>query len=242
MKHFSIAFSRDTNQLSTKAARSFNDGRDPLLFRGPAHLRNKARFIGLVAILAAATSGCISAEVEIPEVQVTRQNLCFPGVPPEVPTSVPPNTPPEVLAQLGITELGDVELPVQTFSYDEQPVDLPEGLTSDMHVKSVTVAAHEGTQSLSFVRRLRFTLTRPGQAAAEATVLLEYPPVGSSSAALIEKSLTIPVQGLDDVVDPWKPQPGIYELRIWGDLATVPREPWAVDVTLSFTGTVLYKY
>jgi hypothetical protein len=242
MKHSSIEFSTDIIQLSTKAARSFNDGRDPVLFRGPAHLRDKARYLLLVATLAAATSGCITAEVDIPEVQVTRQNLSFPGVPPEVPTSVPANTLPEVLANFGITELGDVELPVQTFSYDEQPVDMPDGLTSDMRVKSVTVAAHEGTQSLSFVRRLKLTQYKPGQASVEATVLLEYPPTGSSSAPLIEKNLTMPVQELDDAVDPWKPQSGIYELRIWGDLATVPRQPWAVDVTLSFTGTVTYKY
>jgi hypothetical protein len=241
MKHPSIALLMDSIQLSTKEARSFNGGRDPALFRGPAFLRDKARYMLWVAASAAAMSGCISAEIDIREVQVTRQNLSFPGVPLEVPTSVPSNTPPEDLAKLGITVLGEVELPVQTFSYDEQPVDMPDEVTSDMHLKSVTVAAHEGTQSLSFVRRLRLTLTRPGQAAAQATVLLEYPPAGSSPAPFIDKTLTVPVQGLDDVVDPWKPQPGIYELKIWGDLATVPREPWAVDVTLSYTGTVSYK-
>jgi len=192
-------------------------------------------------MLAFGVSGCISVEAEIPETQVTRQNLSFPGLPPEVPTSIPANATPEVLAALGITADGVFHLPVLTFSYDGTPINAPAGLSSTMHMKSVTISAHDGTADLSFVRRLTLTVTNSDRNAGEPQILLEYPNAESPSEPL-QKSLTMPVIGLDDVIDPWKPQPGIYALNVWGDLFSLPRRPWAVDVTLTLSGSVAYEF
>lgn len=209
--------------------------------RNLSHLCGKSCFIGLASIMGTGMSGCISAEAEIPETKVTRQNLSFPSVPPGVPTIVPEDATPEFLAQLGIDESGEFQLPVVSFSYDEPPADMPEGLTSDMHVKTVTVSAHDAALNLSFVRRLTLTVRNLDKNGGAPQVLIEYSNTGALDT-VIQNSLTVPVEGLDDVVNPWKAQAGIYELTIWGDVEKLPREPWAVDVSLTFSGSVSFEF
>jgi hypothetical protein len=155
--------------------------------------------------------------------------------------NVPESVPPETLGAFGITTTDEYELPPLTFSYDDTPVELPTGLTSDMHVKTVTVTAHEGLTNLSFVRKMRLSVTDPKRNGGQPLVILEYPSVGAITDAA-QTSVTMPAQGLDDLVNPWKSLSGTYTLNVWVDLKAVPREVWAVDVTLTFSGSVSFAF
>jgi hypothetical protein len=51
----------------------------------------------------------------------------------------------------------------------------------------------------------------------------------------------MPVQGSDDVVNPWKAQSTVYELNVWGNPEKLPRHSWAVDVSVAFGGSISYN-
>ncbi|MGC4065175.1 MAG: hypothetical protein QM784_11115 [Polyangiaceae bacterium] len=139
--------------------------------------------------------GCISAEADIPEIEVTRENLTFQGVPASTPTEVPAGLSAEQRQALGLPAPGEpIHLPTLSFAYSRVAVDLPTGLSSQMHVREVTVRANSESMSLAFIRKLRLTATHRETPDVLQTVL-EYPPVGSTSNPPLDSELTMPVQG-----------------------------------------------
>jgi hypothetical protein len=193
------------------------------------------------SVISILTLGCGSIEAEVPETSVTKQNLSFPGAPQGLPRTLPENVSPEILAALGISENGDFHLPSMTFSYGDKPVDVPDGLSSEMRVKSVTISSHNESFSLSFVHKITLSIKNLDASAEPEKVILQYPNEHTGNEP-IGTSVTIPVDGIDNINDPWRIRNEQFALDIWGDIAGLPREPWAVDVTLSFSGSIAFRF
>lgn len=213
-------------------------GRIPVVASDGGRLRSEVRRWGVLCICGVAMGGCLSAEADIADATVTRQNLAFPGAPVEIPTSVPADASAEQLAAMGVTESGEYHVPEVVFSGDDIPGGLPSRISADMHAESVTVTAREGIRDLSFVTRLVLTVADPAVDGGKPRVLLAYQKDPSSNSS-DQESITMPVHGFDDIVNPWdSPESLVYALNVWGELATIPRVPWTIDVSLSFSGSV----
>jgi hypothetical protein len=219
----------------------FDTRSDAERLMGAAAKWNFCRTWATASIISILTLGCGSIEAEVPETSVTKQNLLFDGAPKGLPTILPENVSPEVLATLGISEDGYFHLPTMSFSYSDKPVDVPDGLSSEMRVKSVTISSHKELFSLSFVRKLTLSVKNLDAAAEPVTVILRYPNEQTGNESL-ETSLTMSVDGIDSIDDPWRLRNELFTLDIWGDIAELPREPWAVDVTLSFSGSIAFRF
>lgn len=197
----------------------------------------------LALVLGLLQAGCFSATASIPEIEVTRENLTFQGVPEDMPTEVTENIPAEVRERYGLPAPGeDYHFPTLTFSYARVPVDMPTGLTSKMHIREVTIRAHEGSPNLTFIHGLKLTTTQVGELPGEERVLLQYPAPGTSVTTPLERELTLPVLTVLDALDPWKADNSIYTLDIWADLAQLPRQNWAIDIVLGLNGSVEFTF
>ncbi len=223
--------------------------------------------LGQVAFaLSLLLTGCVQATASVPEVEVARENLVFQGLPAGTPTSVPPtlsstiaaklpaNIPPELAAQLppGLSTetLSQLNLPnpdeayhfpTMTFSYSRVPADLPTGLTSRMHVRDVTIRAHEGYPSLAFVRGILLTVSKPNDPTSPPRVLLQYPTAGIEETP-IDRSVTLPVLDASGAINPWENDDSVYTLDVWADLAQIPQQAWSVDVILRLRGSVEFEF
>jgi len=182
------------------------------------------------------TSGCISAEVDIPGLELTQQDLGFPGAPAEQVEAAPEDADTgDLLAQAR----EPYHFPPVSFSYATVPLNLPPGTEPDMRAEQVTVSVHDGIDDLSFVTRMRLTVTRLGEEPEDPMVLLEYP--GSRPADdPIGSCVTMPVLASQQSLDPWQAPSLVYELDIWGDPAQSPRTDWSVDVSILLRGSVSY--
>ncbi len=196
----------------------------------------------LVFLFGLLPSGCVTATASVPEVEVTRQNLTFPGVPTDLPTEVPEDMPPEIRAQLGLPLPGEAyHFPTQSFTYERVPADIPSGMSSDLHIREVTIRSHEGSVDLSFIRGLLLTVSKPTDPSFVPEVLLQYPAPGELPADIMW-SITLPYQGSYDAIDPWRADASVYTLDVWGDLSQLPRQAWSVDVVLILSGSIRYEY
>jgi hypothetical protein len=214
----------------------------PRLSRPPTRPRRRQRALPWIALSAATLTGaCVSAQAEIPALELTQENLTFPAVPAELTNELEsmPEDAGTSLARAAAAD--DYHFPTVSFSYDRLPIARPPGVSSDMRAKEVTIAAHKGTHDLSFVRRLRLTVTRLGEDREEPEVVLEYSSTRASSES-IGRSLTTPVLGAQCSIDPWQTGSSVYELDIWGDLEQLPDKPWAVDVSVVLGGSVSFEY
>ncbi|MBN1612191.1 MAG: hypothetical protein JW940_36505 [Polyangiaceae bacterium] len=191
--------------------------------------------------LATSTAACVSAQAEIPSLELTRENLTFPAAATELADELE-SMPEDARTNLALAAApDDYHFPTVSFSYDRIPMARPPGVSSDVQAKEVTVAAHKGTDDLSFVRRIRLTVTRLGEDREEPEVLIDYSSSKASSKP-IGRSLTTPVLGAQRSIDPWQTESSVYELDIWGDLEELPARPWTVDVSVVFGGSVSFEY
>jgi hypothetical protein len=201
-------------------------------------LETQPRLHALFLAFGLATTGCVTATASVPEVEVTRENLTFQGIPAEVPKDIPA----DVLERYGLPLPGEAyHLPPLTFTYQRVTVDLPSGTTSDMHVKEVTIRAHEGSASLGFIRGLMLTAAKPEEPTAKPEVLFQYPAPGVAFVPL-DRSLTLAFQGTSEQLNPWRADSSIYTLDVWADPAQLPRGAWAVDVVLVLSGSIKFEF
>ena len=214
----------------------------PRLSRPPTRPRRRQRALLWIALGAATLTGaCVSAQAQIPDLELTRENLTFPAVPAEL-TDQLESLPEDTRTGYGLTVAGDeYHFPTVSFSCDRIPIARPPGASSDMRAKEVTIAAHKGTHDLSFVRRIRLTVTQLGEEREEPEVVIDYSRPRASSEP-IGRSVTTAVLGSQRSIDPWQTESSVYELDIWGDLEQLPDKPWAVDVSVVLNGSVSFEY
>jgi hypothetical protein len=172
------------------------------------------RPLAVAAALASALGvGCVRVNADVPEVEVTRENLTFQALPDVVPT--------------------ETEITVkQSFAYDQSPVDLPNSITTNMRATEVTVTVRHGATDLSFVHFLTLTLSKPGSAT---QTIIDY---ARSNTQPVGASITVPVQGSEDALNPWEAQDSTFEVTATG---TLPRQAWSIDVTVKFSGSFSYS-
>ena len=165
----------------------------------------------------ALASGCaLSAEGELPEVEVTQRDIAIPGAPLDA-------------------DGGEVTLPV---TFRQQPPRLGlEGATfSRVEVLGMQIAASGGVTDLSFLRRLRVTATSPkADAAKRAPIeIINYQRAVEGD---VGATLALPTAPPADVTELWQDSSMLFTLEITGQLPTVA---WSADVGLSFGATVTY--
>jgi hypothetical protein len=166
-----------------------------------------------LALAALALCGCaLSAEGEIPDVEVTRHGVMVPGVPLEA-------------------RIGDpvVSVPVSFDPRDQ--ISLEEQAYRSVKVSRVTFTMTSANADLSFVRTLHMTVH--GVTATAPIELIRYqrsdggPPVGAT--------LDIPLSPPVEILPAWQHPPCVLLLEVQGAL---PEDAWRVDVTVHFAATV----
>jgi hypothetical protein len=182
--------------------------------------------------------GCVSAQVEFEDVEITRQNVTFQGLPAELDAAAASQIPPELRAQL-VSAAADTEvtLPTQQFAYANASSQVPSGLDGSLTLKRVTVASHDPRRNLSFLHSVTLTAAKVDNPTKK-RVLLSYAADPSSPN---EGDLVVPVVGSSLTIDPWQLESSVFELTVSGSYEGLPREPWAVDVTLSLAGDIEYS-
>lgn len=180
-------------------------------------MRAAGALLGLLA--AAASSGCLfSAEGELPEVEVTQQDILFPGVPREV-------------------RLGEASIALPIFLNPGERLGLPPESYKSVKVKDVSLVlkAPPGGD-LSFVRTFRVTLNslQGYLAGVTPTEVATYqrPATGATSGRLSARGPS-PVE----VSQAWRDALTVMTVEAAGDL---PEENWTLDVTVRLSAVLTY--
>lgn len=157
------------------------------------------------------TQACVQATADIPDMEVTRQNVALQPAPAGTPTN----------SEATI---------VQQFKYEKTPSSLPSSVTAHMQATDVTFVLRQGATDLSFIHAAKLTVTEPG---GKPQTVLDYKgdaPTGSS--------VTLPVLASPPALNPWAVDASTFELSVTGIL---PQHEWYLDVTLSYTGSASYN-
>jgi hypothetical protein len=168
-------------------------------------------------VIALATGNCIiSAEGELPDVEVTERDVAIPAAPLEADGS-------------------DVAISV-VFKQKPARAGLPKDSFSEVRVLSVGVTAKSGISDLAFLKGLRVTAT-----SAEATAagfapveIARFERNGSSGAG---PTLLIAADPPADVTALWKSTEVVFTLAAVGQM---PTTAWTADVGMRFGATISY--
>jgi len=167
--------------------------------------------------LALAASGCaLSAEGELPDVEVTRHGVAIPGVP----------------LELRVAD-AVVSVPV-TFDPGDY-VSLDPTAYRSVAVGRLTFTANITGADLSFVRTLRMTITGAKAAAAGRAPLEVLRYQRPASTAVIGPVLDLPVSPRVEILPAWTDPPCVITLEVQGDL---PEDSWTADVAVHLSATV----
>ena len=170
----------------------------------------------VIPVLAALASGCyLSAEADVPEVEITQHGLGMPGVP---------------ASKL----IGDVSV-TSSFTFSPSNTAWAKRMNSQVFVHRATVTATSGLANLDFIKSARLAMTDP--AISESTIeIISYDQCeNAQSSSIIEVSMPTPI----DITPLWAADDTIVELQMAGRL---PEKSWTVDVTLKLGGKITYKF
>ena len=165
----------------------------------------------------ASLSGCLlSAEGELPDVEVTEKDVAIPAAPLEADGS-------------------DVAIAV---SFKQKParVGLPKDSFTDVRVLGVTVTAKSGVGDLGFLKVLRVTATSP-EAAAAGFAPVEIALFQRSSDQAGGPVLVIPTDPPADITQLWQSNEVVFTLQAIGQMPTMA---WTADIGLRFGATLTY--
>jgi hypothetical protein len=167
----------------------------------------------LLLALAAAASGCaLSAEGELPDVEVTRHGVAIPGVPLEA-------------------RVGDPVVSVPVSFNPRDQLSLSRDAYHSVKVRQVVFTMNGAGGDLSFVSSLHMTVTgASGKAPIE---VFRYQ--RDDSGAAIGPVLDIPVDPAVEVLPVWNDPPFIITLEVQGAL---PEDSWTADVSVHLAATV----
>ena len=172
--------------------------------------------LGLLAAMALASGCALSAEGELPEVEVTERDIAIPGAPLDA-------------------DGGEVSLSVG-FRQKPAKVGLEGATFSRVHILGIQVATTGGATDLSFLRRLRITATSP-EAGAAGRAPIEVARYQREDEAEVGSTLVLPSKPPADVTELWQHTALLFTLEITGQLPTMA---WTADVGMSFGATITY--
>jgi hypothetical protein len=170
-------------------------------------------FWALVLAGSSLSQGCVQATADIPDMEVTRQDLAIQPAPSTIPAG---------------TE-GTI---VQQFTYEKSPSPLPKSMTSNLHATDVIITLKQGAKDLSFIHAAKLTVTGFG---GKPQTVIEYQP---ASHQAVGSSMTLPLLSAPDSLNPWAVDSSTFELTITGIL---PQQVWYLDVTLTYSGSISYS-
>jgi hypothetical protein len=165
-------------------------------------------------------SGCaLSAEGELPDVEVTRHGVQIPGVPVE-------------------SRIPMVSVPV-TFNPEDQ-LTLDGSAYRAVKVRRVVFKANGARGDLSSLRVLRMTIAgNKGYATgAKPIEILRYQRGADAGAGVTTDNgpvLDLTLSPAVDILPAWRDPPCVLTLEVQGSL---PQEAWTADVTVDFAVTV----
>jgi len=168
--------------------------------------------------LALLLGGCaMSVEGELPEIEVTQQNLSLPGVPRELRT-------------------GDVSVSMPSFFQPNDRIGLPIDSYQSVKVKGLTVVLKKGGGGdLSFLRTLRVTLSGLqgylGGVAPTEVAQYQRPSAGTAGTTVDAG------KGPVEVVEAWRDPVTVMTVEATGDL---PEEAWTVDIVVRLSAVLEY--
>ena len=172
-------------------------------------------FAATVASLATGAAGCaLSVEADVPEIEVTKKDIAFDGVP------------------IGAA-LGDVSM-TKSFSQKHTALDLPTGLTTEVHAVGVTLVAKSGITDFSFLRMLRLTMADEKNQS-NAVELINYQQQPGDGAG---QTLTMASANPANALEEWKSDSAIFTIEVAG---TLPTETWSADVVMRFGASIKYS-
>jgi len=180
-------------------------------------MKDKSRQIApfALAFLALGTGACmVSVEAEAPDIEVTQQNILFPGV-------------------AGTGVLGDVAM-THSFSQKHPKLDLPAGLTPEVKALEVTLTAKSGITSFDFIHYLRLSMS-DGADKSDAIELINYQRDATGTTGPV---LTMPSANPVNALEQWKTDAAVFTVDVAGQL---PESDWTADVTVRFAGKVSYQ-
>ena len=170
---------------------------------------NRSALQHLLLVAACAGSLACSAEGSIPDITVTESDLEFEAMP---------------IAGLNAS---------LTTRFDQPgDLDLPEFMNPSVHVVGVTITAADGVSDLSFLEGLTVALDAESPDAPPREDMAAYerkPGQASTSVLKVDADESI------NVVNHWRTGQAFYEVTLWGSL---PDRPWAIDVSVQFSGKI----
>jgi hypothetical protein len=168
-------------------------------------------------LIALAGGNCIiSAEGELPDVEVTERDVAIPAAPLEADGS-------------------DVAISV-TFKQKPARAGLPKDAFSDVRVLAVGVTAKSGVNDLAFLKALRVTATS-AEATAAGFAPVEIARFERNSSTGGGPMLMIPSDPPADVTALWKSTEVVFTL---GAIGQMPTTAWTADIGMRFGATLTY--
>jgi hypothetical protein len=170
-----------------------------------------AAIVGLTLL----TAGCLSVEAEAPEVLLTRTAL------PMAPATPLPG---------GLRSSLTVRI---DSPYD--PVELPDGLTTELRPQSLTLLTTRGLDDLTVIEAFQVRLGSSADGAPPPTLLFDrQAPFDFVEGPFLRSTTNL----RPNVMDYWTLSQTWYELTVVGQL---PDYPWMADLTVNFSGQVSYS-
>jgi hypothetical protein len=187
-------------------------------------------------------TGCLSSEVNFEDVRVTRHHLVFAGASADIDWNNIQKISNQLCKDYDLPKVDEtVALPPQEFSFSNIKTSLPKGMSTTLQLEGVTIRAHDRTTNLSFLRQLLLTVTDETADDGKPRVVFDYtnaPGGGTGNQA----ELSMPLNDQEIEVDPCRLDTMFFELSTWVRVDEIPEEAWAIDVTLTLSGTIAIDY
>jgi len=186
-------------------------------FSAASGFGRRLRAHGFALSLAVWTGGCVlSAEGDLPDVEVTQRDIEIPAAPPEADGT-------------------DILLAV---SFEQKPprAGINRDAFSDVHVTRVFLSAQSGVSELSFLKSLRvLATTAEAEAAGFAPIEIGnyQQPAGGGGGTFIELISDPPI----DVTELWRSKRVKFTLEVFGRL---PPVAWTANIGINLGATLSY--
>lgn len=169
----------------------------------------------MLALAAVLVASCAEVEAEVPEAQVTQQNVSFRGI--------------------GGDRGGwDDEVAVtQTFALSADNLSWVKDLNTKIYLNQIDLRATKGTEDLSFIHYAHVVMA--GGHKSKPVELVSYVrPEHQGEIPVLSAKSPYPV----DISEAWSADKILVTITVAGRL---PERSWSVDVTLYLSGKLSYK-
>jgi hypothetical protein len=166
-------------------------------------------------------SGCVSVQAEVPEVMVTQKDLGMEAVPVA-------GLPPQALVEL----MTERSVSLEPCSFPHGPIELPEGLNSNVRTVGVQLVTNRGIEDFSFIRKMDVTISDG-----------KNPPLKlasfdrDSGDTTETNTLTFRTLNATDTLSMWQTEAITFNVDLTG---SIPMQAWSMDVIVRFSGDFKY--